>query len=610
MKGSALARRPAHCWPFEESLRSFEIALTIRGPSAAQAQRRSVFGLHDLGCLLLVLGLHNTASLLDRLGESRTALAFCERALGIRHHLISRLAGSACEAELLAFGASLPRTRDLLLSISRRLACCHGQTYAVLWKTKGAITQLLENRHRIARPGFSPAVRGTNNDPDALRNRLPGGAVFLDFVRYTTFDPDTGTPGNAEAVCYAVFVIASGRAVRRVELGPAGPIDEVLTAWVQAIEDWRADLPEALRKNVLAQADYHAARLRELLWNRLTDRLPSGTTTVYLSPDGDLARLPWAALPGNKPGRALLDDYLLAVVPHGPFLLAGLLEPLPRRQLAENIVVYGGIDYDQGPHDRAPRLVSRSSGLDRDNGPRWPALPGAEDERRLVEQLARECTPGQVVSRQGRDASTAHLLDDLQSAAHAHLATHSFFAKEELEEARRLAQGAGRSPLSCAGVVLAGANTFGQDGVASGEALEELRLHGLRLCVLSACQTGVGEVTEGEGVQSLVRAFHVAGCRNVVASLWDVQDQATAALMARFYHELWQEGKHPLLALAEAQRYLRQHPETVSLSETRGRLALEKAVARPAPGRSRPVPADGPLPPKLWAAFVLSGAGR
>src|SRR5262249_51878388 len=154
------------------------------------------------------------------------------------------------------------------------------------------------------------------------------------------------------------------------------------------------------------------------------------------------------------------------------------------------------------------------------------------------------------VSRGGRAAGTAQLLADLPTARYAHLATHGFFAAEQLtEERRRLAEqmqawqyqsgqvAAGvragvRSPPAYTGLVLAGANVpdkAGPDGgVATGEALVELQLEGLRLCVLSACETGLGELTEGEGVRGLVRAFHLAGCPDVVASLWQVNDQATA----------------------------------------------------------------------------------
>ena len=105
------------------------------------------------------------------------------------------------------------------------------------------------------------------------------------------------------------------------------------------------------------------------------------------------------------------------------------------------------------------------------------------------------------------------------------------------------------------GLVMAGANrteTPGR-GLVTGEALVDRDLSGLELAVLSACETGLGDVAGGEGVFGLQRAFHLAGCKNVVASLWKVPDAATAALMGEFYRALWDDKLPPLLALQKAQ---------------------------------------------------------
>jgi len=76
------------------------------------------------------------------------------------------------------------------------------------------------------------------------------------------------------------------------------------------------------------------------------------------------------------------------------------------------------------------------------------------------------------------------------------------------------------------------------------------------LVVLSACETGLGKEIKGEGLISLTRAFMYAGAASVVASLWKVDDAATAALMAQFYKEMFTNGKRPAAALSEAQRFI------------------------------------------------------
>src|SRR5262245_6393891 len=100
------------------------------------------------------------------------------------------------------------------------------------------------------------------------------------------------------------------------------------------------------------------------------------------------------------------------------------------------------------------------------------------------------------------------------------------------------AGGAGsRSPLVLFGLVCSGANLpeTPNRGVLTAEAIVGLDLRKMNLAVLSACESGLGESAGGEGVYGLVRAFHIAGTRNVAASLWKVEDEATAALMVLFY---------------------------------------------------------------------------
>jgi CHAT domain-containing protein len=96
----------------------------------------------------------------------------------------------------------------------------------------------------------------------------------------------------------------------------------------------------------------------------------------------------------------------------------------------------------------------------------------------------------------------------------------------------------------------------------------------------------------------------------VVASLWKVDDEATAALMAVFYHELWEEGRPPLEALRRAQLALYRHPKDVgALAKGRGPDfdKTVKRVTQPPPKEDKPAKA---ALPRDWAAFVLSGYGR
>jgi CHAT domain-containing protein len=177
------------------------------------------------------------------------------------------------------------------------------------------------------------------------------------------------------------------------------------------------------------------------------------------------------------------------------------------------------------------------------------------------------------------------------------------------------------------GLVLAGANRTPEAGTLTAAEVAGLDLRGCELAVLSACQTGLGGVVAGEGVLGLQRAFHQAGARALVASLWSVHDAGTSVLMEEFYANLWVKKLPKLEALRQAQLTVLGHPERVArrAEELRGQLARRGVPAEALAGRGyewqeADLPkAGGPAPvagatrrshPALWAAFVLSGEFR
>src|SRR5262249_11051814 len=121
-----------------------------------------------------------------------------------------------------------------------------------------------------------------------------------------------------------------------VELGPAGRMEKVLAKW-------RQDIKEGVSPSASAQ------KLRLLVWDKLAEQLPSDTQTVYLCPDGELSASPWAARPGRKPGTVLLEDYAIALVPHGPFLLEQLTRPMKSDGMPGVLLALGGVLYDKDP---------------------------------------------------------------------------------------------------------------------------------------------------------------------------------------------------------------------------------------------------------------------
>jgi CHAT domain-containing protein len=252
----------------------------------------------------------------------------------------------------------------------------------------------------------------------------------------------------------------------------------------------------------------------------------------------------------------------------------------------------------------------------------WKPLPGTEAEMAVIGQLA-TAAGVKVQALTGSRASAARLLEGLPGCRYAHLATHGFFAdpvfrnRIKADEALFLMQGRERvgagalSPFVLSGIVCAGANlkeTPGR-GLLTAEALLNADLSSMELAVLSACETGLGEMGGGEGVLGLQRGFHVAGCKNVIASLWKVDDQATAALMQLFYRNLWEKKRPPLEALRQAQLALYHHPEQLA-GLARGERAAFERVELPAKAARLAASGPGRAPVRQWAAFTLSGPGR
>lgn len=220
----------------------------------------------------------------------------------------------------------------------------------------------------------------------------------------------------------------------------------------------------------------------------------------------------------------------------------------------------------------------------------------------------------------GAQATEASFRELAPGYRYLHLATHGFFAPPEKQSALQADQTdrkfasfrqqrdemiRGFSPGLLSGLALAGANreptADADDGILTADEIAFLPLDGVELVVLSACETGLGEVAGGEGLIGIQRAFQVAGARTTVASLWKVPDQATKVLMQRFYENLWQKKLTRLDALREAQLWLLNHP-----AQALGREASRGDRRIGAPQKA----AADRLPPRYWAAFVLSGDWR
>jgi CHAT domain-containing protein/tetratricopeptide (TPR) repeat protein len=550
--------------------------------------------------------LNNLSTLYLAQGKYAEAETLSRESMGMYRRLTQSFAMRKVDGEALTLIASLPPTRDAFFTTTR-IAKSHPNTvYPEAWASKGLISRVYEQHQQAARtamadpktaqllaeladarcrraelllaPNADPATskkleeelkkyelkivelnktikpllpiverseRLANAAPAELQKVLPSDAVLVDFHHFTFLEfekVEPGTPPIKRMDRYLAFVLTR-ETVDWVELESSRNVETAIVDWRRAIESGK-DIPSAI-----------PSKVRELVWNDVRKKIPPSIKTVYISPDSTLCRLPWCALPGDRPGSILLDDFAVATIPHAQFLLDKLWRQDSNKTPARDALLVGGVKYDaELPLPAATSFANRGEILVKPDAKlAWPFLPGTLGELNGVSTAAeRKKIP--IFRIEQEKATATAILAELPKARYAHFATHGFFADpsfrslflldekdyEKSWRGERIGRAA-KSPLLMTGLVLAGANnpkTPGR-GIITGESLIDLDLSGLELAVLSACETGLGEVAGGEGTFGLQRAFHMAGARNVVATLWKVPDQSTAALMSLFYKNLW-----------------------------------------------------------------------
>ncbi len=451
---------------------------------------------------------------------------------------------------------------------------------------------------------FRQEQRRQHLEPAQLQAVLPADTVLLDFLEYSQAAPAPWWRGGWHwQRRLAAFVVRRDRLVR-VDLGSTQAIKE-------AVDRWRL----ALQRRFLTEGDVRLGeQVRRLVWQPLQPYV-QGASVVLISPDGPLDRIPFAALPGSRKDRYLLEEVAIAVVPIPPLLPQLLASHKDEPQTEPSLLLVGNVAYDKAAGSAAvadSRPAPRAGAL-----LHWPPLDATLAEVRAIRGCFEDHFPeGHVTTLSSSRATEAAVRQQAPSHRYLHLATHGFFAPQELRSAlAALSQGdkqdtgnlftrrdvAGFHPGLLSGLVLAGANEAPQpgqdDGILTALEVEALDLSGVELAVLSACETGLGEEAGGEGLLGLQRAFQLAGARSVVASLWQVDDKATRELMVRFYEGLWDKKLSKLEALRQAQLWM--------LREGAGRGMVDVRL----PKDRLPIE-DGRLAPYYWAAFSLSGDWR
>lgn len=443
------------------------------------------------------------------------------------------------------------------------------------------------------------AAETTAND---IRRVLGDRDAFVEFFRY-----EAPRSVREEDMLYGAFVFMGDKEPQFVELGRCASIDR---------------LAEAFRTAIVSDRDWVGSgqRLRQLTWDRLPVVSNPSIANVYVCSDGMLAITPWAAMPDGD--GVLLERYSIATVPSGRHLqkwAKAINEPRAAPAL-NSILLVGDVDYGVQPASASsaaehPQLHESKSLFAR--------LPATSTE---ITGILTHVQNKRVQLLNGREATPENVAKSLPDAAIVHFATHGYFVSswksaETLKSPSRptVHDLLARQPLLSSGIVLAAndngdqlANVDAGIEILTADSLALMHLPQMELAVLSTCESGLGAFTVHEGVLGLNWALHAAGAKNVISSLWKVDDDETAALMEAFYAKLLSSGLTISQSLREAQlachrgliarRLPSSHNADVA---SRGRIDFGQETEKPAASSTRRNSA-----PRQWAAFQLSGCGN
>ena len=373
---------------------------------------------------------------------------------------------------------------------------------------------------------------------EAVQQAIPAGVTLVEFAVYRPFDSRAQSMTLAYgAPRYAAYVVR-GHDVVGLDLGEAAEVDALVDSYRSALQDpARADVKRLARS------------LDERIMQPVRG-IAADTSRLLVSPDGPLALIPFEALVDEK-GRYLVERYPVSYVSAGRDLLR---MQVARRSRSAPVVLadplFGEPDPAPGPPAGALPVSSPASR-------RRSVTAGADVSTMYFAPLAGTRHEAQSIQSVFPDAqvlagprATKAALTAVQAPRILHIATHGFFIERQRDSAagqragtRRPSSEAaapGENPLLRSGLALAGANLAAtwEDGILTALEAAHLNLWGTKLVTLSACDTGVGVVRNGDGVYGLRRSIFLAGAETLVMSLWPVSDAITREMMTAYYKGL------------------------------------------------------------------------
>jgi len=439
--------------------------------------------------------------------------------------------------------------------------------YESLLRWQGAASEIQRNRGRIVRSHADPEVQRIGEELRALRREIaaltyaravsPETAGRLNDLtnakesaeRKLATATATGFPAplTAAEVCaavpegaalvhysshgvgvpsdtvYTAFVLRGGQCdhIVRIHLGDAHDVVAGIEKYTDALER-----DDALSRFV----DRRGQLVRERLWDPVAEAT-GDAQQVLIIPHGRIANVAFGGLL-DRGGRYLVEDITFGYLDRSADLVR--FSEAKNALAADRALLVGDVEFARD-----------ADGVGLARGPCGDVplhrLPGTAVEIDRIGAILRRQKFMTREYRQG-DPTETTMNEQVHGNAVLHLATHGFYAGDKCGVATSTEnlfdRAVGLNPMLLSGIVLAPSDDE-FDGIWTAEEVSGLDLDGTRLVVMSACQTGMGKTSGGDGLMGLRRAFGMAGAETLVFTLWSVRDEAAAAVMIDFYEALF-----------------------------------------------------------------------
>lgn len=407
---------------------------------------------------------------------------------------------------------------------------------------------LLEKQLSERSLGFSEEKKSKKVTFKDIRKQLKDNEAAIEIIRFNNFEKDF-----TDSVIYAALIVTPKTKKHPIFL-PLNSGNEL-----------EAKFYKYYRNTIKYKATDRYSYGK--FWQPIDSVLvTTGSSVIYLSVDGVYNQLNPETFADTN-GKYMLDKYSIVSLSNTKDILLAKNESTEMVP-SQSAVLFGNPSFIASDENDGKDLSTSSSTINRSvNGEKVSSvepLPGAEKEVNIVSELLRQSnwkTQKFIATN-----ATEMEVKDLESPRVFHVATHGFFMNASQSELSLRPQTT-TNPLHKSGLLFAGADELmreenvyqfnKKDGVLTAFEAMNLKLDHTELVVLSACETGLGEVKVGEGVYGLQRAFLVAGAQNVIMTLFKVNDQVTQELMTEFYSK-WLEHGDKRKAFLQAKQMIKE----------------------------------------------------